>query len=75
MREGWPAVATALRLPKRVHDEVRRYLQCGDLRRGFVQVKCVACKDSTLVAFSCKGRGWCPSCGARRAHETAIHLE
>jgi ribosomal protein S14 len=21
-----------------------------------------------------KGRNWCPSCGARRAHETALHL-
>jgi hypothetical protein len=26
------------------------------------------------VAFSGKTRGWCPSCGARRAHETALHL-
>ena len=74
MREGWPAVEAALRLPPRVHTEVRRYLRCGDLRHGFVQVKCPACKDSTLVAFSCKGRGWCPSCGARRAHEAALHL-
>ncbi len=37
-------------------------------------VKCEACGEATLVAFSCKGRGWCPSCGARRAHETALHL-
>jgi hypothetical protein len=27
-----------------------------------------------LVAFSCKGRGFCPSCGARRMHDTAAHL-
>jgi hypothetical protein len=27
-----------------------------------------------LIAFSCKTRGWCPSCGARRAHETALQL-
>ena len=74
VREGWAAVAATLNLPARVHTEVRRYLRCGDLRHGFVQVKCTACSESTLVAFSCKGRGWCPSCGARRAHETALHL-
>jgi hypothetical protein len=27
-----------------------------------------------LVAYSCKGRGVCPSCNARRAHDTAIHV-
>jgi hypothetical protein len=26
------------------------------------------------LAFSCKGRGLCPSCGARRAHDVAEHL-
>ncbi len=75
VREGFPGVSASVSLPKRVHDEVRRYLQCGDLRRGFVVVKCEACAEATLVAFSCKGRGWCPSCGARRAHETALHLD
>jgi len=27
-----------------------------------------------IVAFSCKGRGFCSSCGARRMAEAAIHL-
>jgi hypothetical protein len=27
-----------------------------------------------IVAFSCKGRGLCPSCNARRMAETAAHL-
>ena len=27
-----------------------------------------------LVAFSCKKRGFCPACGARRMAETAAHL-
>lgn len=27
-----------------------------------------------LVAFSCKRRGFCPACGARRMAETAAHL-
>ena len=73
VREGWPRLAATLRLPPRVHEEVRRYLQCGDLRRGFSVVRCDDCRRSELIAFSCKTRGWCPSCGARRAHETALH--
>ncbi|MBC7420406.1 MAG: transposase zinc-binding domain-containing protein [Bdellovibrio sp.] len=28
----------------------------------------------TLIAFSCKRRGFCISCGARRMSETAAHL-
>jgi transposase-like zinc-binding protein len=35
---------------------------------------CESCKDELLVAFSCKGRGVCPSCSAKRAHVTAVHL-
>ena len=27
-----------------------------------------------FVAFSCKGRGFCPSCGGRRMADTAAHL-
>lgn len=64
-----------MKLPPRVHEEVRRYLGCGDVRRGFTVVRCDACAQSDVVAFSCKTRGWCPSCGARRAHETALHLD
>lgn len=34
-----------------------------------------ACREAGLVAFSCKGRGWCPSCTNRRAVETGAALE
>jgi len=74
VREGWPLVAETVRLPPRVHEEVRRYLGCGVLRRGFTVLKCSDCAVTTLLAFSCKSRAWCPSCGARRAHEAALHL-
>lgn len=73
-REGWPLVVESTRLPPRVHEEVRRFLGCGDLRRGFTVVRCDDCTESSLVAFSCKTRSFCPSCGARRAHQTALHL-
>ncbi|MFY0565314.1 transposase zinc-binding domain-containing protein [Archangium lansingense] len=41
---------------------------------GFARVRCESCKDELLVAFSCKGRGVCPSCNAKRAQVTAVHL-
>jgi hypothetical protein len=37
-------------------------------------VRCQACDDEILVAFSCKRRGICPSCTARRMADTAAHL-
>jgi Transposase zinc-binding domain len=37
-------------------------------------VRCEACHAEKLVAFSCKKRGFCPSCGARRMAETAATL-
>jgi len=61
-------------LPAFVEHEFLRYLDCGLLSRGFVRVHCAACGDDQLVAFSCKGRGFCPSCTGRRMHDTAAHL-
>ena len=72
-RRGWHAASGFL--PRRVKLEVQRYLECGNVRYGFVEVTCEACSDSRLVAFSCKGRGWCPSCTTRRSIETGAHLE
>jgi hypothetical protein len=57
-----------------VEREVRAYLECGVLAHGFLRVHCDACGHDRLVAFSCKGRGFCPSCGGRRMADTAAHL-
>ena len=61
-------------LPRHVRREFYGYLDCGILARGAARVACAACKDSILVAFSCRGRGFCPACGARRMSDTAAHL-
>ena len=61
-------------LPKHVERELWAYLECGILACGFIRVKCDDCKNEQLVAFSCKKRGFCPSCGAKRMAETAAHL-
>ena len=39
-----------------------------------VCVSCDDCGHDYFVAYSCKGRGVCPSCNTRRMVETAAHL-
>ena len=46
---------------------VERFLDCGLPESGFARVRCAACGNEYLVAFSCKQRGVCPSCSAKRA--------
>lgn len=61
-------------LPEYVREEFETYLRCGVLEHGFLRVVCEQCRAERLVAFSCKKRGFCPSCGARRMAESARHL-
>jgi hypothetical protein len=61
-------------LPGHVQEEFEAYLKCGRLEEGFLRVRCERCHAEKLVAFSCKKRGFCPSCGARRMAETAALL-
>ncbi|MBM4363690.1 MAG: transposase, partial [Deltaproteobacteria bacterium] len=61
-------------LPRYVEAEMRAYLACGILAHGFLRARCNACGKDLLVAFSCKRRGACPSCNARRMCGTAAHL-
>ena len=62
---GWPAF---------VRREFEAYLKCGRLEHGLVRVQCERCGDTPVVAFSCRRRGFCPSCGGRRMSELAAHL-
>ena len=61
-------------LPDYVQREFEDYLTCGRLEHGFLRVRCADCHAERLVAFSCKRRGFCPSCGARRMAESAAFL-
>jgi hypothetical protein len=56
-------------------DIVMRYLDCGLLECGFARVFCGHCKNEYLLPFSCKVRGLCPSCGAKRAAVFAAFLK
>ena len=61
-------------LPRYVEREFEAYLKCGRLEHGFLRVQCNNCHGEHLVAFSCKCRGFCPSCGARRMADNAALL-
>jgi len=61
-------------LPEFVEHEFRDFLTCGVLAHGFARVRCDTCAFERLLPFSCKGRGFCPSCGGRRMTERAAHL-
>ena len=79
IREYWPEFQAELAshgkyLPSFICREFAEYLKCGRLEHGFLRVRCEACHDEKLVAFSCKRRGFCPSCGARRMAESAALL-
>ena len=61
-------------LPKSVRQEFQDYLKCRLLEHGFLRVKSDSCCHEHLVVFSCKRRGFCPRCGARRMVKSAAHL-
>src|SRR6266536_1818939 len=61
-------------LPAYVEREFYDYLQCGILAHGFLRLGCDTCHKALLLPFSCKRRGFCPSCAARRMAQTGAHL-
>ncbi|MBK6286684.1 MAG: transposase zinc-binding domain-containing protein [Gammaproteobacteria bacterium] len=79
VEQHYPAFVASLAeqgkvLPAYVEREFEAYLKCGRLEHGFLRVRCESCHFERLVAFSCKKRGFCPSCGARRMAETLRSL-
>jgi ribosomal protein S27E len=79
VQEYWPEFQAELAgygkyLPTYVTKEFDEYLKCGRLEHGFLRIRCESCHDEKLVAFSCKRRGFCPSCGARRMADSAALL-
>ena len=61
-------------LPEYVREDFEAFLRCGVLDHGSLRVVCEHCHAERLLAFSCKKRGFCPSCGARRMAESARYL-
>jgi hypothetical protein len=57
-----------------VQREFYDYLRCGILAHGFLRLGCDTCKQEVLLPFSCKHRGFCPSCAGRRMAQMAAYL-
>src|SRR3989344_2389939 len=62
------------KLPLFIHQEFDEYLKCGIPEFGFVRTYCYQCQYSGIVAFSCKRRGFCPSCAGKRMNDEANHI-
>jgi len=60
-------------LPRYVEQAFRAYLKCGVFAHGFLRLHCDGCHRDLLVAFTCQGRGVCPSCAGRRMANSAAH--
>ena len=57
-----------------ITNEFEAYLRCGIPAYGFRRMACEGCDQEKVVAFSCKKRGWCPSCCAKRQTDAADYL-
>jgi uncharacterized protein (DUF983 family) len=66
--------STGAELPRFIEDEFDAFLECGILAHGLLRLRCGECSHDRLLAFICKRRDFCPSCGARRMSQTAAHL-
>jgi len=53
---------------------VHKFLDCGNLDRGFARIRCDHCRKEYLLAFSCKSRWFCPSCHQKNVQTTAAFL-
>ena len=49
-----------------IGEVMRKYLECGDLHRGFARLGCDGCRYQAILAYSCKCRLFCPSCQQKR---------
>jgi len=72
--QAWTDPAQGRCLPRFVTEELRGFMSCGILARGFAHLFCDTCRERHLVAFSCRGRGFCPSCLGRRMNAGAVNL-
>ena len=49
-----------------IGEVMRKFLECGDLHRGFARLACYGCRYQAILAYSCKCRLFCPSCQQKR---------
>jgi hypothetical protein len=61
-------------LPDYIIEEFNAYLECGIPAFGFLRLKCKDCDGESIIAFSCKKRGFCPACCGKRMAEASSHM-
>jgi hypothetical protein len=66
--------ADGVPLSQYITNEFEAFLNCGIAAHGFLRLACAQCCQEKIAAFSCKKRGWCPLCYAKRQAEVALHL-
>jgi hypothetical protein len=49
-----------------VEEVIGKFLECGDLSKGFARIRCPDCSHEMLLSFSCKSRWFCPSCHQKK---------
>jgi hypothetical protein len=79
VEDHYPALAEQMScegraLPDYVGSEFDGFLLRGRLEHGFLRERCDSCHAERLVAFLCKRRGFCPSCGTPRMAEASALL-
>ncbi len=52
-----------------IKEVIERYLDCGNPKCRFGRIRCPDCHGEQLLMFSCRTRGFCPSCHAKRLEE------
>jgi len=57
-----------------IAEVIEKYLECGDLTHGFARIRCEHCGHEYLLAFSCEGRSFCPSCHMKRVLQSSDWL-
>ncbi len=62
------------RLRPIIPEVVHKFLDCGNLERGFARIRCDHCEHEYLLAFSCKSRWFCPSCHQKNVQTTARYI-
>nr|WP_240668108.1 transposase zinc-binding domain-containing protein [Enterococcus avium] len=50
-----------------VKREVKKFRDCGDLKKGYRLFVCEGCHDVKKVAFRCKGK-FCPTCATGKVN-------
>lgn len=67
VRKHYEGLARSGVVHRRVEEQVLdRFIDCGDLHKGFARIYCDDCGHDYLLAFSCKTRYFCPSCHRKR---------